>query len=139
MALFFDQDWFQQRLAKAGLSHDALASAAGLTLEDLAAVWKDQMEVTGEMVAGFASALGVDAREIASRCGVSTPDAPDHDVGHDAGHDADFAARPDLSENEDIRAMAAEGLARLGRLEEDMAVLQTLVNQLVADRTSAKK
>lgn len=135
MALFFDQDWFQQRLAKAGLSHDALASAAGLTLEDLAAVWKDQMEVTGEMVAGFASALGVDAGEIASRCGVSTPDAPDHDVGHDA----DFAARPDLSENEDIRAMAAEGLARLGRLEEDMAVLRTLINQLVADRTSAKK
>ena len=76
VALFFDQDWFRERLAEAGETHDALAAAAGLTIEELAAVWKDQMEVTSRMVEGFADILKADASEVASRCGVSTPDVP---------------------------------------------------------------
>ena len=36
VALFFDQDWFQARLADAGRTHDALARAAGLTALELA-------------------------------------------------------------------------------------------------------
>ena len=126
MALFFDQDWFRARLAEAGKTHDMLAAAAGLTVEELAAVWKDQMEVTADMVAGFASVLNADASEVASRCGVSTPDraAP---VGRDS-------IAPD-----DIRAMLTEGLARLDRLEGDVAMLKSLMTQLMAKEKAVDK
>lgn len=117
MALFFDQDWFRARLAEAGKTHDALAAAAGLTLEELAAVWKDQRVVTAEMVAGFASVLRADAREVAARCGVSTPDPG----------------------NDEIRAMLADGLARLDRLEGDVAALRNLMTQLIEKELTANK
>lgn len=140
MALFFDQDWFRARLAEAGKTHDALAAAAGLTLEELAAVWKDQRVVTAEMVAGFASVLRVDAREVAARCGVSTPDtstngadnpvASASEAGNDSGGD---------SGNDERRAMLADGLARLDRLESDVVALRTLMTQLIEKEPTANK
>lgn len=126
MALFFDQDWFRARLAEAGKTHDILAAAAGLTVEELAAVWKDQMEVTADMVAGFARVLNVDAGEVASRCGVSTPDGA-------------VSVGPDHIARDDIRAMLTEGLARLDRLEGDVAMLQNLMTQLVAKEKAVDK
>lgn len=108
MALFFDQDWFQDRLAEAGQSHDALAGAAGLSVEDLAAVWKDQMEVTREMVEGFARVLGTDPVETASRCGVSTP------------------ARI-IPVDEDVRAVLAQVLARLDDIDQSLATLHEMI------------
>lgn len=108
MALFFDQDWFQARLTDAGRTHDALAGAAGLTLEELAAVWKDQMEITREMVAGFASVLGTELSETASRCGVSTPD-----MSH--------------CEDEDVRGMLRQVIARLDGLDQSLATLHELI------------
>lgn len=125
MALFFDQDWFRDRLAEVGQTHDALAAAAGLTVEELAAVWKDQMEVTSQMVAGFASVLGADAGEIASRCGVSTPASA-------ASTTADYVA------DDDIRAMLVEGLARLKSLESDMAAMRVMIAQLMAKESETR-
>lgn len=73
MALFFDQSWFDARLAERGLSRDALAAVAGMTAAELALVWKDQRELSATEVAAFAELLGVTGAEIAHRAGISTP------------------------------------------------------------------
>lgn len=73
MALFFDQPWFDTRLAERGLTRAVLAAATGLTEADLALIWKDQRELSAREVAAFAELLGVSGAEIASRAGISTP------------------------------------------------------------------
>jgi hypothetical protein len=73
MALFFDADWFDTRLGERGLSRGVMAAAAGLSAGDLALIFKDQRELAAGEVAVFAELLGVEAAEIATRAGVSTP------------------------------------------------------------------
>ena len=73
MALFFDQAWFEGKLAERGLSRDVLAAAASLSAEDLTLVLKDQKELSAGQVAAFAELLGVTAAEVADRAGVATP------------------------------------------------------------------
>lgn len=73
MALFFDQSWFDARLAERGLTRGVLATVAGMSEADLALVWKDQRELSGGEVAAFAELLGVNGAEIALRAGVATP------------------------------------------------------------------
>jgi len=73
MALFFDAEWFDARLAERGLSRDAMAAVAALTPADLTLVFKDQREVSAAEVAAFAELLGAPVAEVASRAGVSTP------------------------------------------------------------------
>ena len=74
MALFFDAEWFDQRLAERGLSRSVLAAAVGLSEEDLALVFKDQRELSAGEVAKFAELLGAVAAEVANKAGVSTPE-----------------------------------------------------------------
>ena len=78
MALFFDADWFDARLADRGLTRDVLAAVAGLSAADLGLVFKDQRELSAAEVSSFGELLGVTAAEVARRAGVSTPnpDAP---------------------------------------------------------------
>lgn len=73
MALFFDAEWFDARLAERGLDRAVLAAAAGLSEADLALAFKDQRELSAAEVAVFAEMLGVSAAEAAHRAGVSTP------------------------------------------------------------------
>jgi transcriptional regulator with XRE-family HTH domain len=73
MALFFDQAWFDARLAALGLTRAPVAAALGLSLEDLAEVWKDQRELRAAQVTILAGLLGATPEEVASRAGVSTP------------------------------------------------------------------
>lgn len=73
MALFFDAEWFEGKLAERGLSRQGLAAVAGLSDHDLALVFKDQRELSAGQVAAFAELLGVTAAEVAERAGVSTP------------------------------------------------------------------
>jgi uncharacterized protein YceH (UPF0502 family) len=73
MALFFDAAWFDARLGERGLSRAVMAAAAGLSAADLALAFKDQREISAREVAVFAELLGVEAAELASRAGVSTP------------------------------------------------------------------
>lgn len=73
MALFFDQPWFDARLAERGLTRAVLAAATGLTEADLALIWKDQRELSAREVAAFAELLGVSGAEIAGHAGISTP------------------------------------------------------------------
>jgi hypothetical protein len=80
MALFFDARWFDEKLSESGLSRDVLAAVAGLSVAELALVFKDQRELSAGQVAAFAELLGVPAAEVANRAGVSTP-APGQDAG----------------------------------------------------------
>ncbi|MFN3857582.1 MAG: DNA-binding protein [Caulobacter sp.] len=73
MALFFDVEWYDARLAERGLSRAVLAAAAGMTEAELALAFKDQRELKAAEVAVFAEMLGVAAAEAASRAGVATP------------------------------------------------------------------
>jgi uncharacterized protein YceH (UPF0502 family) len=73
MALFFDAEWFDARLADRGMSRGVLAAAAGMSREDLSLAFKDQRELSAAEVAAFAELLGVAASEVAGRAGVSTP------------------------------------------------------------------
>ncbi len=87
MALFFDAEWFDERLAARGLSRVAMGAAGGLSAADVALVFKDQREISAAEVVVFAELLGVTGAELANRAGVSTP-IP----GQIAGADAKIAA-----------------------------------------------
>ncbi len=73
MALFFDRDWFDAKLAERGLSRAVLAAVSGMSEADLALVFKDQRELSAAEVAAFAELLGASPAEIAEHAGVSTP------------------------------------------------------------------
>ena len=73
MALFFDADWFDARLAERGLTREILAAACGLSEADMALVFKDQRELTAREVAVLAEMLGAGPAEIAEHAGVATP------------------------------------------------------------------
>jgi hypothetical protein len=73
LALFFDADWYDARLAERGLSRAVLAAVSGMGEADLALVFKDQRELSAAEVAAFAELLGVSPAEAATRAGVSTP------------------------------------------------------------------
>ena len=73
MALFFDSDWFDSRLAALGLQRTDVATALGFTAEQISEIWKDQRELNAGQVRTLSALLGVPAAEIADRAGVSTP------------------------------------------------------------------
>lgn len=73
MALFFDRQWFEEKLAERGLSQRVMAAAAGMSEADLVLAFKDQRELSAEEVGIFADLLGVPPAEIALHAGVSTP------------------------------------------------------------------
>ncbi|MBA4794304.1 helix-turn-helix transcriptional regulator [Phenylobacterium sp.] len=73
MALFFDAQWFDARLAERGLNRRILAAAAGMSEADLALAYKDQRELSADEVGVFAEVLGVTPAEVARSAGVSTP------------------------------------------------------------------
>ncbi|MEI9997100.1 MAG: hypothetical protein WDM91_21065 [Rhizomicrobium sp.] len=73
MALFFDSEWFDARLAAAGLTRATVAAALGLPDAAVAEMWKDQRELSADDVRILSLLLAVPVGEIASRAGVSTP------------------------------------------------------------------
>ncbi|MDB5470230.1 MAG: DNA-binding protein [Caulobacter sp.] len=73
MALFFDGEWYEARLAERGLPRAVLAAVSGMSEAELALVFKDQRELSAAEVAAFAELLGVSAAEAAAGAGVSTP------------------------------------------------------------------
>jgi len=107
MALFFDSDWFNARLAGRGLSQRDAARVLGLDDGQIADVWKDQRELSVHDVRLLAELLGAPPAEVASRAGVSTP------VPADAPADTS-AALAELSE-------------RLSRIERALLELKALL------------
>ena len=75
MGIFFDQDWFDDRLKAAGLTHAAMAQAAGMTIDEIDMVFRDQRELEGAEVHAIARMLSADPREVATRAGVADPGA----------------------------------------------------------------
>ena len=69
MGLFFDQDWFDARLKQVGLTRNAIAQAAGMTIDEVEMVFRDQRELEGREVSAIARILRVDPAEVASRSG----------------------------------------------------------------------
>jgi transcriptional regulator with XRE-family HTH domain len=106
MALFFDTTWFDAKLASVHLSRGDLARALGLSDSEIAEMWKDQRELSARQVSVIASLLGVNAKEIAERAGISTP-VP-----------------------RESNATLAEIDARLTRIEHSLEELKTLVRDL---------
>lgn len=73
MALFFDQTWFDSKLSALGLTRAEVASALGLTAEQVDEMWKDQRELASRDVKMLAQLLATTPQEIATRAGISTP------------------------------------------------------------------
>jgi len=73
MALFFDTEWFDARLAGLHLTRNDVARALGLSDNEIAEVWKDQRELSASDVATLAALLAVAPQEIARHAGISTP------------------------------------------------------------------
>src|SRR6201991_1392973 len=69
MGLFFDSDWFDARLKQVGLTRSAIAQAAGMTIDEVEMVFRDQRELEGREVSAIARILRVDPSEGASRSG----------------------------------------------------------------------
>lgn len=73
MGIFFDQEWFDDRLKSAGLNRAAMARAAGMTIDEVEMVFSDRRELEGGEVHAIARMLSADPHEVASRAGASDP------------------------------------------------------------------
>lgn len=73
MALFFDGDWFDMRLAAAHLSRADVGRALGVNDRAVTEIWKDQRELSAVHVSILAALLAVTPQEIATHAGISTP------------------------------------------------------------------
>ena len=62
MGIFFDQDWFDDRLKAAGLTRAAMAQAAGMTIDEVEMVFADRRELEGPEVHAIARMLSADPR-----------------------------------------------------------------------------
>ena len=80
MALFFDQEWFDQRLAELGRAHDDVAKLLNISLREVAEIWKDQRELQPHEVSALAQLLEAAPAEIADHAGVATP-IPEESAG----------------------------------------------------------
>ena len=73
MGIFFDQDWFDDRLKASGLTRAALAQAAGMTIDEVEMVFADRRELEGAEVHAIARMLAEDPGEVATRSGAADP------------------------------------------------------------------
>src|SRR3954469_25790046 len=111
MALFFDQSWYDARLAERGLSRTVLAAVAGMTGEELVLAYKDQRELTAAQIAAFAELLGVPLAEAARRAGVGA---------HAAAPRGEPPFRSELSLEQKVAMLEA----RVAALEAELARLK---------------
>lgn len=113
MALFFDKEWFDAKLAALGLSRAHVAAALDLGEAQVAEIWKDQRELSARDVAALATLLKVSPQQIARRAGVSTP--------------VPTAGPQDI---ESFGAALADLTARLERLERGLIEIKSLLLDL---------
>jgi hypothetical protein len=73
MGIFFDQEWFDERLKAAGLTRAAMAQAAGMTIDEVEMVFRDQRELERDELQAIARVLASDPREVATRAGAADP------------------------------------------------------------------
>ncbi len=116
MALFFDQDWFDQQLKALNRNHEDVAALLRLSSMQVAEIWKDQRELLPHEVAALAKFLDKTPADVADHAGVSTP-VPMESEG------ADLAA---------VLVRLDEMSGRLDRVERALVDLKTLVLELRA-------
>src|SRR5262245_42954648 len=73
MALFFDAEWFDEKLQAHETTRQELAEHLGITLHERGELWKDQRELKSHEVLAIARFLQVPAEDVADHAGVSTP------------------------------------------------------------------
>jgi hypothetical protein len=120
MGLFFDQDWFDERLKVAGLTRASIAQAAGMSIDEVEMVFRDQRELEGPEVHAIARMLGTDPREIANRSGVANPGPADAVLAPRAPL-RPISAEPEFVVTREVIQGIHERLDRLERLLELIA------------------
>lgn len=121
--LFFDQDWFDERLRATGQSRGALAQAAGMSVDEVEMVFRDQRELAPPEVAAFARVLSAEPQEVADRSGAGDYgpgfDSPGFDgPAPNAGPPGRAAPRDDLVMAREIVTGLHERMDRIERLLE---------------------
>lgn len=112
MALFFDQEWFDRKLAAKGQTRDHVASALRIGREAVDEIFKDQRELSPNEVTMLARLLGEPLVDVVSHAGIATP-MPKGESPHD-----DSGAVLEMLKDMD---------QRLVRIERALADLQSLV------------
>ncbi len=113
MGLFFDHDWFDERLKAAGLTRAHMAQAAGMTADEVEMVFRDQRELGGQEVQAIARVLRADPKEVANRSG-----AADAGEGLEPFGRGRSAAEPEFVVTREVIAGLHERMDRLERLIE---------------------
>lgn len=116
MGIFFDSDWFDDRLQAAGLTRAAMARAAGMTIDEIEMVFSDRRELEGAEVQAIARVLAEDPREVASRSGAADPGDLSTEPAIRRARDA--AAPPEFVVTREVIAGLHERMDRLERLIE---------------------
>jgi hypothetical protein len=70
VALFFDFDWFDDRLKSLGLGRDNLARNAGMTIDEIDMIFDDKRRISVSEINSFADTLSVSPEIVAKYCGV---------------------------------------------------------------------
>ena len=71
MALFFDHDWFDDRLSALGLTRDSLAMSAGMSPDEVDMLFDDRREISIQEINAFADLLSVGPHVVAKHCGIA--------------------------------------------------------------------
>jgi hypothetical protein len=117
MGIFFDQDWFDDRLKAAGLTRAAMAQAAGMTIDEVEMVFADRRELEGPEVRAIARILAADPSEVATRSGAADPgELASAPVMRSPGREA--PGQPGFTVTREVIAGLHERLDRLERLVE---------------------
>src|SRR5262245_34010522 len=116
MGIFFDQDWFDARLKAAGLTRAAMARAAGMTVDEIEMVFRDQRELDQVEMQAIARVLSADPREVASRSGAADPG--ESSIGISMKAPIRAAASGEFQVTREVIAGIHERLDRLERLLE---------------------
>tara|TARA_E500000305_G_C3936114_1_gene195175 strand:+ start:179 stop:547 length:369 start_codon:yes stop_codon:yes gene_type:complete len=119
MALFFDQDWFNQQLKSIARTHEDVAALLQLSSMQVAEIWKDQRELLPHEVGALAKFLNATPAEVADHAGVSTPVPGELD-------DADLAS---------VVTRLDEMNGRLDRIERALVDLKSLVLEQSATKS----
>jgi len=118
MGLFFDQDWFEERLKSAGLTRASIAQAAGMSVDEVEMVFRDQRELEGPEVHAIARILSADPREVANRSGVANPGPAGGSTTMRPMQPKRASAEPEFVVTREVIAGIHERLDRLERLLE---------------------
>lgn len=118
MGIFFDHDWFDDRLKAAGLTRAAMAQAAGMTIDEVEMVFRDQRELDGPEVHAIARVLSVDAREVATRSGAADPGEMSAAPSRSGMRSSSPMGQPEFVVTREVIAGIHERIDRLERMLE---------------------